>query len=158
MTLAEKAGERLARRMHRRQFINRVAAAAFGAVAAWSVEGIRGHSALAHHCSVTSNSCGCTPPVVGDRRYCTQWSASYCSGATCSGGCTPAYAPALSGGYLPSTGGCWCTLDCCSGGNKGHWKCCDCWCQHQGQTKACGCRAYVVTQIGGCPTLVASEA
>ncbi len=50
MTTVERVGEGLARLLNRRQMLKRAAVAVFGAVAAWTVEGFRGNSALAQQC------------------------------------------------------------------------------------------------------------
>ena len=63
MTMVERVGEELARQLNRRQTLKRAAVAVFGVVAAWTVEGFRGKSALAQQCGfVTEDNCTCTPP------------------------------------------------------------------------------------------------
>ncbi len=52
MTMVERVGEGLARQLNRRQTLKRAAVAVFGAVAAWTVEGFRGNSALAQQCGI----------------------------------------------------------------------------------------------------------
>ena len=82
MTLVEQIGEGLARQLDRRQMLKRAAVALFGAVAAWTVEGFSGNSALADHCGiVTEGDCTCTPPYG---LYCNQVDSSYCAGSACS--------------------------------------------------------------------------
>jgi hypothetical protein len=135
--------------------MNKAAAAVFGVVAAWTVDGVRTPNALAHHCSITSGSCSCSPP---DGKYCETavgGDPDYCNGSTCVSPCTKLYnGPPhfFEWAYPESTGGCWCTLDCCSGGNRGHWKCCDCTCPGP---LYCACRSFVITQVNDptCPTL-----
>ena len=51
MSLLERAGEGLARRMNRRKVVRRAAGAIFGTVAAWSVKGLRGSAQLADYCT-----------------------------------------------------------------------------------------------------------
>ena len=127
MAVVERVGEALARRLDRRRVVGRAAAAAFGAVAAWAVEGIGPTGALATHCAITSSDCRCRPP---EGRFC---SGSQCSGATCGNGCE------LYTGHYET--GCWCTMTC----DGGHYKCCDCRC---GST-SCGCGEFVGDGSGG---------
>ncbi len=121
MSVVERVGESLARRVNRRRFLGRSAASVFGVVAAWAVAGGGSRSALASHCATTSSECQCHPP---GGRFC---SGSQCSGADCGSGCT------LYRGFYDT--GCWCTLTC----NGGHYRCCDCQC---GDT-LCGCAEFV---------------
>jgi hypothetical protein len=137
MTMVERVGEGLVRQLNRRQALKRASAAAFGAVAAWSVEGFRGKSALAYHCSyVTTGDCTCNPPYG---LYCRRIDESYCEGAACSGGC-----------YYDESyryaGACWCSAICqytSQYGNPliGYYQCCDCNCYGQ----QCACRSFVQT-------------
>lgn len=137
MTVVEKLGERLARRMDRRRLVSRSAAAMFGLVAAWATEGIRPRGALAYHCSlIDTGRCYCRPV---NNTYCTNIgtdAAHNCVGADCySGHCTRD----LSG--YPSNNGCWCTQGCNYGSTCGYYQCCDCICHGI----YCGCRQFVST-------------
>lgn len=128
MTLVERVGEGLARHLDRRKTLKGAVVAVFGAVAAWTVEGIRGNGALAQQCGyVTEGDCTCTPP---GGLYCHQMDPALCSGSACAGGCsfdeTYRYA-----------GACWCSATCQYGGGAfGYYQCCDCNCY--GQLCACG--------------------
>ncbi|MFM9106485.1 MAG: hypothetical protein ACKOWF_07280, partial [Chloroflexota bacterium] len=69
MAIVGRAGEALARTINRRLAIKQAAAAVFGAVAAFSVDGFQRNRALADHCRyVTSGDCACNPPYG---TYCT---------------------------------------------------------------------------------------
>ncbi len=135
MAIVGRAGETLARSINRRQALKKAAAAVFGAVAAFSVDGIRRNSALADHCRyVTSGDCACNPPYG---TYCTQLDESFCSGSTCSGGCEFDE----SWRYV---GACWCSATCgyddgAGGRVRGYYKCCDCNCYGS----SCGCREFI---------------
>ena len=105
MTMVERTGELLARQVGRRRLVNRAAAAVFGVVAAWTVEGIRPPGALAGRCALTTDECRCrydiAPGCGANRRGCE-----------------------LDRSYYST--GCWCTLTCWYGGNRcGHHVCCD---------------------------------
>jgi hypothetical protein len=134
--LVERVGEGLARQFNRRQMVKRAAVAVFGTVAAWTVEGIRGNSALAQHCTVvTEGDCTCTPP---QGLYCNGLDPSFCAGSACSGGC-----------YWDETyryaGACWCSAICQYGGGElGYYQCCDCNCYGQ----LCACREFIPTGYG----------
>jgi hypothetical protein len=136
MTTVERVGEALARQLNRRQTLKRAAVAAFGAVAAWTVEGFRGNSALAQQCGiVTEGTCTCTPP---EGLYCSGLDPSFCSASQCAGGCsydaTYRYA-----------GACWCSATCqYDGGQSGYYQCCDCDCYGQ----LCACREFISTGGG----------
>ena len=133
MTLVERVGEGLARRTNRRTTLKRAAAAVFGAVAAWSVEGFRGNGALAQQCEyVTEGDCSCNPPYGV---YCNHLDPSFCAGSGCSGGC-----------YYDESyryaGACWCSATCdYGGGEMGYYVCCDCNCYGQ----QCACREFIAT-------------
>jgi hypothetical protein len=133
MTTVERIGEELARQLNRRQTLKRAAVAVFGAVAAWTVEGFHGNSALADHCAVvTEGSCTCTPP---EGLYCNGLDPSFCEGSACSGGC-----------YYDETyryaGACWCSAICLyEGSGPGYYQCCDCNCYEQ----LCACREFIPT-------------
>jgi hypothetical protein len=135
MSIIARAGEGLARGINRRTAIKRAASAVFGAVAALSVEGWKRNSALAGHCAyVTTGDCSCNPPYG---TFCSQIDASYCSGATCAGGCSFDE----SWRYV---GGCWCSATCeytAEDGSpfSGYYKCCDCNCYGS----QCSCREFV---------------
>ena len=134
MAIVGRAGEALARSINRRLALKQAAAAVFGAVAAFSVDGLRRNSALADHCRyVTSGDCGCNPPYG---TYCTELDSSFCSGSTCSGGCEFDE----SWRYV---GACWCSATCGYDGDggrvRGYYKCCDCNCYGS----ACGCREFI---------------
>jgi hypothetical protein len=133
MTTVERVGEELARKLNRRQTLKRAAVAVFGAVAAWTVEGFRGNSALADHCGVvTEGDCTCNPP---GGLYCNGLDPSFCAGSACSGGC-----------YYDESyryaGACWCSAICAYGGGEpGYYQCCDCNCYGQ----LCACREFIPT-------------
>ena len=133
--MVERVGEGLARQLNRRQTLKRAAVAVFGAVAAWTVEGFRGNSALAQQCGyVTEGTCTCTPP---EGLYCSGLDPSFCAGSHCDGGC-----------YYDETyryaGACWCSATCqYDGGAPGYYHCCDCNCYGQ----LCACREFI--PIGG---------
>lgn len=135
MSIISRAGEGLARSINRRTLLKRASTALFGAVAAMSVEGWRRNSALAGHCAyVTTGDCSCNPPYG---TFCSQMDSSYCSGATCSGGCSFDE----SWRYV---GGCWCSATCeytAEDGSpfSGYYKCCDCNCFGS----QCSCREFV---------------
>lgn len=150
MAVVGRIGEELARSINRRSALKRVAAAAFGAVAAWSVEGIRKNSALADHCAyVTAGDCSCNPPYG---TYCTTIDPSYCSGSSCSGGC-------VFDESWRYVGACWCSATCeytAEDGSPtyGYYRCCDCNCYGT----QCSCREFVPggssTHDDGSDTLV----
>jgi hypothetical protein len=132
VTLVERVGEELARHLDRRRMLKRAAVAIFGAVAAWTVEGIRGKSALAQHCGIVTEGCTCTPPYG---LYCNGLDPSFCAGSACSGGC-----------YWDESyryvGACWCSTVCqYSSGETGYYQCCDCNCYGQ----QCACREFIST-------------
>ena len=124
MTMVERAGEVLARRLDRRKTMRRAAAATFGLVAAWATQGIHPPGTLATHCRrVTEGDCTCNPP---GGRYC-----SGCSGSRCPAGC-------VVDNFIYGGSGCWCTAICDYGSRTGYYKCCDCKC---GSTQ-CACRKF----------------
>jgi hypothetical protein len=133
MTTVERVGEGLARQLNRRQTLKRAAVAVFGAVAAWTVEGFRGKSALAQQCGfVTEGTCTCTPP---EGVYCSGLDPSFCAASQCAGDC-----------YYDETyryaGACWCSATCqYDGGESGYYQCCDCNCYGQ----LCACREFIST-------------
>ena len=79
MRVVERAGEVVTRRVDRRAFLRKTAAAAFGITAAWAVEGIGMTSAFANSCQRTETGCSCSPlgwrsrlgPCSGRRRRST---------------------------------------------------------------------------------------
>lgn len=137
----ERAAEKLARAMNRRQFLSRASAVTFGTITAWTI----GASAwptqgAAVTCAGNTSLCGCSPP---NGTYCDSHNSSYCNGAACAGGCT-------FDTTVWSTG-CWCTKTCCylcgsTDSYCGYYKCCDCKCP--GSLK-CGCRNFVYTCRNG---------
>lgn len=135
MSMVERLGEGVARRMDRRRFLTRAATGTFGAVAAWTVQGLGASPAFAAVCSHTSSRCSCTPCA---NVHCRALNTSYCSGSACAGGCSYNY----NCGY-PDTA-CWCTETCC-GPPAGYYQCCDCLCPGN---RACSCRKFVRTH--GC--------
>ncbi|MBA3413876.1 MAG: hypothetical protein H0U10_01445 [Chloroflexia bacterium] len=150
MALVGRVGEELARTINRRTVVKRAAAAVFGAVAAWSVEGFSRNKALASHCAyVTTGDCSCNPPYG---EFCARIDGSYCTGSACTGGCT----------YDESwryVGGCWCSATCAYTAEdgspiNGYYKCCDCNCFGT----QCSCREFVpggsATHDDGSDTLV----
>jgi hypothetical protein len=147
MSSLERVSEELARRLDRRRFLDRAARAVFAVAAGLAVRG-SGASAQPLHppgSTCTYFDCGrcyCNPPING---YCTNYSASYCDGSKCAGGC--------SYDTYPYSTGCWCTQDCVINGDCGHYRCCDCFCPGG---LNCGCRNRHVTAdtgsgcAGGC--------
>jgi len=138
MTTVERVGEGLARLLNRRQMLKRTAVAVFGAVAAWSVEGFRGNSALAQQCGYVTGDCSCSPP---GGVYCSGLDPSFCAGSACSGPCywDESYRYA---------GACWCSATCdYDGGDSGYYQCCDCTCYDQ----QCGCREFISTGSSEAP-------
>jgi hypothetical protein len=136
MTMVERVGEGLARRLNRRQAVKRAAAAVFGMIAAWTVEGIRAPGALASHCAlVSTGDCTCDPAYG---IYCKRLNESYCAGSACAGGC-----------YYDETfwpGACWCSAICQYSSQYGtpligYYQCCDCNCYGQ----QCACRQFLQT-------------
>jgi hypothetical protein len=139
MTTVERVGEELARQLNRRQTLKRAAVAIFGAVAAWTVGGFRGNSALAQQCGyVTDGDCTCTPP---EGLYCNGLDPSFCAASQCAGGCT----------YDVSyryAGACWCSATCqYDGGESGYYQCCDCNCYGQ----LCACHEFISTGSSEAP-------
>ena len=138
MTTVERVAEGLARQLNRRQMLKRAAVAVFDAVAAWTVEGFRGNSALAQHCGIVTDHCTCSPP---GGLYCSGLDPSFCAGSACSGGC-----------YYDETyryaGACWCSATCeYDGGESGYYQCCDCNCYGQ----QCACREFIPIGGSGAP-------
>lgn len=113
--------EGIAREFGRRKFLRRAADATF-ILLAWSVLDWHNVStAVASHsaCNITTGN-ACSPPC---QRICP---ASKCSGADCTGGCSPSGC----GGYSDFSHFCWCTnLEC---GTGGYYVCCDCCCPDLG--------------------------
>lgn len=132
MAAVERIGEGLARRINRRQILQRSAAIVFGSVMAWSARGFRIPGVLAFHCNHTTSRCSCD--VIS---YCPSCSPSYPSSCGGGNGCTWNYS-------IWGTA-CWCTATCCYGSYSGYYECCDCRCD--GVT-LCQCARFVST--GGC--------
>lgn len=143
MTLVGRVGETLARRINRRQSVQRAATALFALAAAWSTQGPFGSSALANECeSTTEFDCSCNFPWG----FCTDYDRNYCDGAQCKGGCEYDYA------FYPSTA-CWCSRTCRRGqGRRGYYKCCDCascpkaYDEFANPLGRCGCRRFIRTK------------
>ena len=133
MTTVERVGEGLARQLNRRQTLKRAAVAVFGAVAAWTVEGFRGNSALAQHCGiVTEGTCTCTPP---EGLYCSGLDPSFCAGSPAPAAATTTRriaTPAPAGAAPPVS-----TM----AAQSGYYQCCDCDCYGQ----LCACREFIST-------------
>jgi hypothetical protein len=135
MAVVGRVGEHLARSINRRTALKKAAAALFGAVAAFSVEGMRRNQALADHCRyVTTGDCSCNPPYG---EYCARLDPSFCSGSSCSGGCEFDE----SWRYV---GACWCSATCSYTTEvgtqmRGYYKCCDCNCYGT----SCACREFI---------------
>lgn len=131
LSWVERSGEQVARFINRRNFLRTAAVAAFAFAAAGAAELKFVPSAeAANACQANNVGNACSPP---GGTYCTSWSTSYCSGATCSGGCSYNYT------WYKSTA-CWCTTPFCDSLGTHYWKCCDCTCLHNGSWQACGCR------------------
>jgi len=129
-SIVDRAGEEVARSLSRRHFFARSATAVFGLAAAWSVG--TSPARADGPCPNSAEPCNCQP--IGNV-YCNSWSASYCNGSACAGGCTY---------YLGAYhNGCWCTKECCYGGGarSGYYRCCDCSCSRG----KCTCHAFVLT-------------
>jgi hypothetical protein len=133
MNTIGRAAEDIARRIDRRDFLSRSAAAAFSFTAAAAVVGIKAQRAWATHCDFTSGLCSCGPL---NNQYCVG-----CSGASCPQDCHAHM------GHCPAGPNyqCWCTKICCyncSNPNAsycGHYNCCDCDCP---LGVGCTCRAF----------------
>lgn len=128
MTMVERFGEGLARRMDRRRVLRRSAVAAFGLASAWAVEGFAAPAEVAQTCAATSSRDQCNLPGVGS---CGR---KGCNGAACKGACK------LDTSWYET--GCWCTLTGPTGPNgaQGYYTCCDCRCN--GQRRSCGCSEW----------------
>lgn len=146
MTVVERAGEVLVRRLDRSAFLRKSAATIFGFTAAAAVQGIFAPRALANACQTTLTASGCKAP--GTNGY---WCANI--DGSCIGGNCDTRVCTYDTTYEWHTTACWCTdtrcYDCSTGGYCGYWHCCDCKC---GGT-LCGCRGFVYTcQCAGAAT------
>lgn len=138
MTIVNRSGELLARKINRRGFLARAATVTFAAAAGFSATFPRMPSALAAQgdCATTTTDTGCGPP---NNFFCSSYNASYCNGALCAGGCQyddQDWATA-----------CWCTTTVCIDCHTPepvcyHYKCCDCK-NCPGIIKPCGCSEYI---------------
>ena len=128
MSVVERVAEGLARRTNRRQALKRTAAAVFGLVAAWAVEGIGMPGALASHCRYTSQDTQCHYPGGIDCRSLRDGSGN-CDGERCANKCR------IERSWYAETG-CWCTQP---DGTGGYYVCCDCKCRGV----RCGCSRWV---------------
>lgn len=133
MTTIARATEEVARRIDRRKFLRRTAAAVFSFTVGGAVAGIRAPAAWATHCDFTDDACQCGPL---NGQYCVG-----CRDAACPSNCTAHM------GHCPAGPDyqCWCTKMCCfncsnpSASFCGHYKCCDCDCP---LGVGCTCRAF----------------
>ncbi|MGI9252487.1 MAG: hypothetical protein ACR2J8_01975 [Thermomicrobiales bacterium] len=151
MRFVERVAEGLARRLSRRGALKGAAAAIFANAAAIAAVG---PGADAARCAVRLvEDTACNLPFLTP---CTGTSASYCSGANCSGACLPD--TVFYGQERQAS--CWCTALQPVGTSKnryGYWKCCDCRCsqpitidpnspwsstQYPDGTCGCGCREH----------------
>lgn len=135
MSLVERSGEILARRVNRRRFLVRAAAVTFATATGIAVTLPKSPSAFAAlgDCYGSPQTPPCDPPGY----YCTHYSSSYCNGAACSGGCnydTFDY-PTACWGTTVQCANCRTVEPYCY-----HYKCCDCSCPG-GVT--CGCSQYI---------------
>jgi len=136
-SFVDQTGEKLARTVDRRKFLKRMCVSIFSLTTGAVLTFVLDKSSIADasgYCPYGNidQSCGCQPSYG---IYCTQLNSNYCSGHTCSGGCS----------HDTNWGGsgCWCTLEC-TGGSCGYtvyYICCDCHCAGQGCTCAEG---YIV--------------
>ena len=136
MTVIERAGEGLARRIDRRRGVSRAASLVFGLVAAFAVDGLAGPVATARRgCSFTTpGDCSCNLP---NQTWCGRIKASYCNGAACGKGCRYLTEDDPPTGVYPT--GCWCSATCRYGNKRGYYQCCDCNCHGQ----QCGCQRFI---------------
>jgi hypothetical protein len=136
MTLTERVGVGLARRIDRRRVLARWATMASGTVAAWAVQGSGALAQTGCPVSAYSSDCYCKYPR---NRQCTrvkQGSPSSCDGYRCGDNCRP------QPNAYTSTGGCWCSKTCEGNGpngEDGYYVCCDCQCRGG----SCGCSTFV---------------
>jgi len=141
MGIVQRIGEGLARRTTRRHGVKMALGGLFGTAAAWAVEGPFGSGALAERCVIRYESESCSPPRGW---YCNDPSVggdpSYCDGAKCAGDCQyyDYWYP------QPRHTSCWCSAIQKSGGEHFYYKCCDCLCELDGETEACGCKGKVM--------------
>ena len=139
MTTVERVGEGLARQLNRRQTLKRAAVAVFGAVAAWTVEGFRGNSALAQQCGVVTEATAPAPRRKGSTA--AGWTRRFAPASACAGDC-----------YYDESyryaGACWCSATCqYDGGESGYYHCCDCNCYGQ----LCACHEFISTGYSEAP-------
>nr|QEO74171.1 hypothetical protein [uncultured bacterium] len=134
-------GERVARLMGRRTFINRTAGTVFGTVAGVVAGATPAH---AFTCNADDfNNCSCT---TGGGGFCS--GTNYCDsvGPGCGSACSPRRLQCVG----QSTYHCWCTKRCCyscfSSGYCGKFKCCDCDCPGG----PCVCSAFEADCTGCC--------
>jgi hypothetical protein len=139
MTMIERVGEGLARRINRRRGLNRAGSLVFGLVAAFAVDGLGRPAATAQRgCSfVTEGDCSCNLP---NQTLCSAIKKSYCDGARCGQGCRYLTEDDPPTGVYPT--GCWCSATCRYGDKRGYYQCCDCRCG-AGRSTLCGCRRFV---------------
>lgn len=124
MSSVERIGEKLARTIDRRKFLDRTARTIFGIVAAGAAELVLVPDAEARdYCAYHESVCACNPP-----------NGTYCNGcyyANCPSNCS------FYTGYYPTA--CWCTNTCQIGRLRYYYQCCDCNCSG----KLCGCAGFV---------------
>lgn len=117
MSIVERSGEELARRVSRRRFLLKSATTIFATAAAFTLDFPRVPSAHASNCA----NQGTNPTCVG-----TPCAAGKCSGTACTGGCS-------ADNTVHHTTNCWCTpTSCynCDSPNRycSYFTCCDCNC------------------------------
>jgi len=131
--------EGFARRLTRRRFITSTLTTAFFTVAYLALDGVNARPVLAASCfDLYTTSTVCNPPSAG---YCNSYNQSFCSGANCSGGCSPSGCH-----FWFESANCWCTDVTCS--PSGYYICCDCTCAAVGGPSCCACSQFISTQ--GC--------
>jgi hypothetical protein len=140
MTVVERVGEGLARRVSRRSGLSRGLSLVFGVAAAFATDGLRAPGASAQRgCAfVTQGDESCNFP---NGRSCRAIRQAFCDGSRCSGGCRYLTDDDPPNGIYPT--GCWCTATTRRAGKRGHYKCCDCGCPSAGGEVECGCRTFV---------------
>ena len=134
MNAVERRMEKFARALDRRTVLRGAAVGIFAGVTAVLV-GPATRAAADGTCPNSSETAACDPP---NGVYCTSYSSTYCSGASCTGGCT------INKHWYPGNG-CWCTKVTSVNGCYNSWyKCCDCSCPGG---RVCGCRQQYTDRL-----------